>query len=122
MRKLILAAALALGGCSTAETFLGTDVTPTQVYVAANTFVAAEASATQYLRLPNCPVTTGICKTPAGVSAIVPAIRGARQAVAQMEAYVDANPGSVVPISLYSAATAAISGLQSALAAYNVKG
>jgi hypothetical protein len=131
MKKSILGLAVAFGlglgvaGCASVSSDLqiisGTSVTPNQVYVVGNAFVAAEATATQYDQLPPCPTGTNICRTPAGVRAVDVAIRTARNAVSAMEAYTTANPGSVVPVGLYNTAVVAITALQSAITQYYVK-
>lgn len=121
-------ALIALGGCAAqvqdaknAFAFLtNQSVTPQSVIIAANTFDGIEVTAKNYLLLPWC--TTGgatICKTPAGVNAIVPAVRSGRSARNQLEASINANPGAPVSITPYNVLTAAISSLQSALAQYN---
>ena len=115
--------ATATSGCATIqklESLAGASVSPTQVIVAANSFDAIESTAANYLRLPLCPQAAA-CKSDAGVKAIVPAIRAARKARSQLEAYVNANPGQPAPVSLYTALTTAVSALQSAVAIYNVK-
>jgi hypothetical protein len=67
-----IAAALALAGCSVA-------VTPKQVYVTANAFDVAEASATQYLKLPVCTdANKPLCKSPATAAKIVALIKDSR--------------------------------------------
>ena len=126
MNKLVFVVvfALALSGCAainSVKTLTGASVTPSEVYVAGNTFVALEATATQYLNLSYCPSASKVCKTQEGVNAIVPAIRAARAAVSAMENYASANPGSVVPVSLYTTATTSISALQTALTQYNIQ-
>lgn len=121
MKKIVLLLALGLAGCSTLATLEGTTISPTQVIVAANSFDAAEATATNYLRLPTCPAAK-LCKTQAGINAIVLAIRSGRKARSDLEAYVNANPGQPAPVTLYDALTAAVSTLQSALAQYNAQG
>ena len=121
MKKILLAGGLMLGlsGCLTVSMVTGASVSPNQVYVTGNAFVAAEASATQYLSLPTCPVKTGLCKTAAGVKAVVVAVRSARKAVSDMVAYVAANPGQVVPVSLYNTAVSAVDGMQTAVTQYS---
>lgn len=122
MRKFLFAMPLlaALAGCATIATLEGTTVSPTQVVVAANAFDAVEATATNYLKLPLCPGAV-VCRTVAGVKAIVPLIRSGRQARTAMEAYVTANPGQAVPVTLYDTTMTAVSALQSALAQYNAQ-
>lgn len=119
MLKFIAAAAIALslGGCATLNAIEGATVSPTQIIVAANSFDAIEATATNYLRLPPCPQAT-VCRTQAAVSAIVPAIRAGRKARNQLEAYVSTN--APAPVAAFNVLTTAISTLQSLMAQYNV--
>ena len=124
MRKLLLALPLvALSGCAqlqTLETVATGTVSANNVYLAGNAFAVAQATATQYLKLPTCPAATGVCKTQAGVNAVVPAIRAAYTAVTAMNNA--ANGGATaVPVSVYATATTAISALQAAITAYNPK-
>jgi hypothetical protein len=109
---------LVLAGCNTLSTAINTTVSPNQIYILGNSFVAVEKTATQYLTLPPCPVATNVCRTPAGVNTIVPAIRSARAAVAQLNAYVSKNPGSLAPVSLYDTAVAAVTAVESAVTLY----
>ena len=121
MKKLMLTIGLvfALSGCSVISTLEGTTISPTQVIVAGNSFDAIEATATNYLRLPLCPAAK-LCRTAEATYAIIPSVRAARVARNQMEAFVTANPGTVVPVTLYNTAITAINALQSALTQYNV--
>jgi hypothetical protein len=119
LASLVIVGALGFSGCAYVSTLEGTTVSPTQVIVAGNSFDAIEATATNYIRLPLCPAAT-LCRTAAATKAIVPAVRAARTARSQMEAYVNANPGSPAPVSLYNTAITAINALESALAQYNV--
>lgn len=124
LKLALFAVALALSGCASLTTALttltGTTVSPTQVIVAGNSFDAIESTATNYLTLPLCPGAT-LCRTQAATNAIIPAVRAARTARTQLEVYVNANPGTPAPVSLYNTAITAISALESALAQYNVK-
>ena len=120
LASILAIASLGLSGCAALSTLEGTTVSPTQVIVAGNSFDAVEATATNYLLLPLCPGAT-LCRTQAATSAIIPAVRAARTARNQLEAYVNANPGSPAPVSLYNTAIAALNALESALAQYNVK-
>src|SRR5271155_2130203 len=109
------ALALALAGCSgisAIETAVGTSVTPNQVYIGGNAVVALETAWTQYDLLPPCPNSTGLCRTPAGVKAVDKAGRALAAAATAVEAYATANPGSVVPVSLYNTLTASFNALQ----------
>ncbi len=120
LASLVVLGVLGLAGCSTLSTLVGTTISPTQVIVAGNSFDAIEATATNYLRLPLCPGAT-LCRTAAATDAIVPAVRAARTARNQMEAFVNANPGQPAPVSLYNTTITAINALESTLAQYNVK-
>ena len=119
-RTIIAVGLLALGGCSTLTTLVGSTVSPQQVIIAANSFDAAEATATNYLKLPACPGAP-ICRSVAGVNAIVPAIRAAREARTALEGFVSSNPGQPAPVSLYDTLTTAITTLESVLAQYNAQ-
>lgn len=127
MRKFLLAIALscALGGCSTLQNIVnvvtGASVTPNQAYIAANAFDTVEATATTYLQLPACGSTSSaLCRTPAAVNAIVPAIRIGRAARNNLEAAVTSSNGAPVSASLYSALSAQTSTLQAIIAQYNI--
>lgn len=132
MKNLLRAGAMALalsslGGCAALQnlenavsTLGGQTVTPEAVIVAGNAFDGVEATATNYLKLPPCAAGgPTICRTQAGVNAIVPAIRAGRSARSQLEADIAANPGQPVSITPYNVLTASISSLNSALAQYN---
>jgi hypothetical protein len=111
-------ACLALAGCSAVTTLTSPALTPTQVIVAANSFDAIEATATNYLGLPTCPTATPVCKTAAGVAAIVPAIRAGRAARVTLEAAVNSGGSTPVPVSAYTTLTTAVGTLQALMAQY----
>jgi len=127
MKKLaaILLLTLSLGGCAFLQNAYsvatGASVTPQQAYIAANAFDTVEASATQYLQLPACGATASkLCRTSAGVTAVVKAIRIGRQARNSLEAAVTSSNGAPVSASLYAALTAQTSTLQSIISSYNI--
>lgn len=134
MRKLFSLAAIAvlcigIGGCSGFTSFIdnaygiatGASVTPNQAYIAANAFDTIEATATQYLQLPACGSTASkLCRTPAGVTAVVQAIRIGRTARNNLEAAVTAANGQPVSSSLYSALMAQTTTLQQIIATYQI--
>lgn len=129
MRKLMLAAAMALAisGCTQLQnvwdTVTSASVTPTTVIIAANTFDALEATATNYLRLPKCTGSNGpVCRDPAATKQIIPAVRAGRVARNNLEQFFKDHPGQLGPSGLYQALTAAINTLQSVFAQYNVAG
>jgi hypothetical protein len=110
-----------LSGCSAVTTLTSPALTPTQVIVAANAFDAIEATATNYLSLPTCPTATPVCKTAAGVNAIVPAIRTGRAARNTLEAAVNSGGATPLSVSTYTTLTTAITTLQAVMAQYAVK-
>lgn len=126
MRKLlIIALALSLTACSNLknawEVATTASVSPTAVYVAANTFDALEATATNYLRLPKCGATnTKICRDQNAVAAIIPAIRSGRVARTNLEQFLKTHPGQLGPQGLYDALTASITTIQNIYAQYNI--
>lgn len=131
MHNLLRACALALalsplGGCAAVSNLwnvaTGQTISPRAVVVAANAFDGLEATATNYLKLPTCSAqTTVLCKTQAGVNAIVPPVRAGRQARNQLEAYMLANPGQPAPVTPYQALETAVSSLTSLFTQYNAQ-
>lgn len=120
MRKSILAFAfVALGGCSTVGTVLGTKVPAKSVYVAANAFDAAEATGTTYLRYCTPKVQPAGCSN-AAIQQMIPAIRAGRTARNNAEAAVTAANGDAIDASLYTALTTATGTLTQIEAQYNV--
>ena len=129
MRMLSIAAAVALSlaGCAEVQNawqaVTSASVSPTTVVVAANTFDALEATATNYLRLPKCTGSNGpVCRDPGATKQIIPAVRAGRVARANLEQFFKDHPGQLGPQGLYDALTAAIATLQSVFAQYNVTG
>ena len=97
MKKLVLIAALTLGGCSTIQTLqqvAGTAVTPTQALVAANAFDAAESAATAYLVYCKSNLTTAACSAATAISS-----------------------SATIPATLYNALVAAVTNLKATPAA-----
>ena len=122
MKRVVLVIALGLAGCSTLTNIAGTTVSPSQVVIAGNSFDALEATATNYLRLPTCPVQAPVCKNSASVGPIVSAVHAGRTARTDMIGYVTANPGQAVPVSRYDTLKASVDSLNTLFAQYNVKG
>lgn len=114
MKKLLLlVACLALGACSTLKLVTGSSVTPNAVYIAANAYDAAVVSATAYDKLPLCTTNVSyVCRTAATTATLDAAIRNGRSLRNQLIAYVNANPGEVVPVSNYNALVAVIGTIQ----------
>ena len=78
------------------------------VIVIGNAFVAVEATATNYLKLPLCRTMTHICRTPAISADIVHGVKAARVAVLALEADARRSPHHDASVTLYQAAEAAI--------------
>lgn len=101
-----------LSSCAALNAVESVNISPTQVYVAAQAFDAVEATATNYVRLPVCKAgqtfVKNQCSTLAAISRLVPAIHAGRTDRDNLEAYVKANPkGGIGASGLYSALTAA---------------
>lgn len=127
MRRIIFALVLAaaLSGCANVQrawdTLTTSQVSPTLVIVAANTFDGLEATATNYLRLPRCTGTNGpICRDPRATSQIIPAVRAGRAVRNELEAFLRTHPGQLGPSGLYDSLRAASNTLQAVFAQYNV--
>lgn len=82
MRKLFIFPLLfLLAGCAALAQVSAVKVNPTLVIVAANTFNALEATATNYIRLPACvPENRPICREPEVAAIIIPAVYSGRSA------------------------------------------
>ncbi|HZP68387.1 MAG TPA: hypothetical protein VFB29_00470 [Pseudolabrys sp.] len=129
MRKLALAGAMALAlfgsGCANVQNawnvLTEAQVSPQVVLVAANTFDALEATATNYLRLPKCTGTNGpVCRSAEATAKLIPAIRAGRVARNNLEQFLTDHPGSLGPQGLYDSMQASITTLQTVLTQYNV--
>lgn len=118
----VLAAALGVAGCTalrndiqkieTAVSVVTTaSVTPTEVYVAINTFDGVEATAKNYLRLHPCTATQSFpCRGPA--QPVWDNLRKGRTARNNLKAYMRANLDRAVPSPDYSALTLATAALK----------
>ena len=95
-------------------------VSPTMVYVAANTFDALEATATNYLRLPKCGGLATVCRNQNAVVVIIPAIRSGRVARNNLEQFLKDHPGQLGPQGLYDALTQSITILQNIYTQYGI--
>lgn len=132
MRKIaLIVAALMLaipaGGCANLknawETLTTSQVSPTAVIVAANTFNALEATATNYLRLKRCDGTNGpVCRDPAVTAKLIPAIRSGRVARTNLEQFLRDHPGQLGPSGLYDSLLAATATIQGIYAQYQIAG
>ena len=127
MKKLIsvIALALSLGACAQVtkvyDTITGASVSPTAVIVAANSFDALEATATNYLRLKKCSASSGpVCRDAKATAVIIPAIRSGRSARNNLEQFLKDHPGQLGPQGLYDALQAAITTLRQSFAIYGV--
>lgn len=128
MRRLALALVLAVGlsGCANVQrawdTLTTSQVSPTVVIVAANTFDGLEATATNYLRLPRCTGSNGpVCRDRYATSQIIPAVRAGRAARNALEAFLRTHPGQLGPSGLYDSLIAASNTLQAIFIQYNVR-
>ena len=125
MKKLLLVFALAasLGGCANLtnawQTLTGATVSPTAVYVAANSFDAVEVTATNYLRLCHSSMSNPGCSKSA-IAAVIPAVRSGRIARNNLEQFLRAHPNAVGASGLYDALVTSTNTLQSVIATYNI--
>lgn len=85
-----------------------TRISGRDVIVLSNTFVAVEATATNYLALPLCRTMTHVCRTRAISADVVHGVRAARVAVLALEADARGSPRHDASVTLYQAAEAAI--------------
>jgi len=129
MRKLlILPLLLVLGGCAALSkvenaftTLSGASVSPAAVVVAANSFDALEATATNYLRLPRCGKTaTKVCRDKAATAVLIPAIQNGRKARNDLEDFLTDHPGQLGPQGLYDALQLSINTVTGIVATYHI--
>jgi len=128
MRRILIAITLvvSLGGCallqrleSDVKVITSATVSPQAIVIAANSFNALEASATNYLRLVKCNGTNGpVCRDPAVTAKIIPLVRTGRSARDGLIAFSRNHPGELGAQGLYDALTASISGLQAIISQY----
>lgn len=124
MKKLLIVCSLGLmlAGCAGLQNaynvLTGVTISPTTVYVAANAYDTAEATATTYLKLPACSSASGpVCRNQTVAAKVVKLIRQGRPLRNQLEGLISAGQGNApVPASLYSSFTALIAGINQAMA------
>lgn len=107
----MLAAAIALAGCSTIEKLSGTDVPTSQIIAAANGVDASQVAATAYIRYctPN-PSPAGC--SDAVVQKIINAVKDVRIARNAAEQFLIDNPDAKLgPATLVSAVNSAVATL-----------
>lgn len=133
MKKYIIIAGLALtlGGCqgtkigqfvSTIEQAAQGSVSPEAIYIAANTFDAVEASATNYLTLKKCPQSAPFCRDPSATKQLIPAIRSGRVARNNARQFLKDHPGELGSKGLYDALTSATDTVQQIMKQYKIGG
>lgn len=126
---LLCALAAPIGGCSTVKTIqegwgaiTGATVSPKAIIVAANAFNAAEATATNYLKLPRCaPATRPICREPSATKVIIPAVRSGRVARDELVTFVKEHPGQMGPTAPFDVLKSSTATLQRVLDIYRTK-
>lgn len=107
---------------STVTAVTQTSVEPQKVYAAINAFDVAKATATNYLRLPQCsPTSAVICRDPAVTSTVIKAVRSGTEARNQAKAFLRANPGQPLAIKTYDDLMSAKDAITDIVGAYKVK-
>lgn len=126
-----LAITLVLGGCAgtrvgdfieTVKSAATGTISPEAIYIAANTFDAAEVSATNYLRLKRCPQNAPFCRDPKVTKQLVPLIRSGRVARNNAIQWVKDHPNQLAEASLYDKLTSVTSTIQDMMRQYNLGG
>ncbi len=131
MRKIIAAAllALSLSACASQVQTLSNaysaltsaTVSPTAIIVAANSFDALEATATNYLRRPSCARSAVIlCRKVGAAAKIKRAILSGRVARDKAEQFLVEHPGQLGSQGLYDALSSSVNVLQSVMAQYQI--
>lgn len=124
MRRLLIAlvVALSLSGCAALAQIASVKVDPKLVLVAANTFNALEATATNYIRLPACtPDNRPVCREPEVVAIIIPAVYSGRTARNSLIAFYKKYPNVPLgPQGLFDALTSSNTVLQQIFAQHKI--
>lgn len=122
MRKIIfaLACVATLGGCaeiqkleSVYQVASSAQVTPKQIYIAAQTFDGLQATATNYLIYCKPRLTEAICSAD-NRRLVIRSVRAGRASRNQLETYITQNTSA--PVSVYNALLAAIDSLNNSAA------
>ncbi len=112
---IVLPLLLTLGACASLQTawnvVTGSEISATQILVAANAFDAGEASATQYLMFCKATVPAPSYCALSTRKTVVTAVRAGRAARTQLEPYIVS--GTAGPAALYNTLVATITTLQS---------
>jgi hypothetical protein len=124
MLKIIVAGALVLvlSGCahlSAIGSVTSATVTPTEISVAGNAFVAAESLATAYNNQAKCSATNKppFCRDPAITKKLIPLIAAGNGELNALIAYSTANAGAAAPVSMLNVLEATIASIQAAVPA-----
>jgi len=129
MKKLIIIClALSLSGCAAfqkAEDIFNAattvTVSPQSIVIAANSFNAIEASATNYLRLTRCDKTSSkVCRDKAVTAILIPAVQNARKARNDLIAFQRAHPGELGTQGLYDALQLSLTTLTGIMTTYHI--
>lgn len=126
MKKIIIIClALSLSGCAgitrLIDSATSVTVSPQSVVIAANSFNAIEATATNYLHLTRCDKTTSkVCRDKAVTAILIPAVLNARKARNDLVAFQKAHPGELGTQGLYDALQLAITTLTGIMDTYHI--
>jgi len=137
MKKFLVIAAIALMLSGCAGTRVGNffevagnaisaaqsaNVTPQQIYIAANAFDAVKVSATNYLELKRCPTNAPFCRDPSVTKKLIPLIRAGTIARNNAVTWARANPNGFADVSLYEKLTSITSTIEAIMRQYNIGG
>lgn len=126
MKKIFLALVLSisLSGCDayrTLEKITSTTVPAQSIVIAANSFNAIEATATNYLNLTRCDKTMSkICRDKAVTAILIPAVQNARKDRDNLIAFQRNHPGQLGTQGLYDALQLSITTLTGIMDTYHI--
>jgi len=126
MKKLLaIAVVLSLGGCANLkqewQNITSASVPQNGVIVAGNSFDAVESVAASYLSFCKANKALPVCANYVQIrKQLLPAVRSARVARANLETFAQANPGQLGPSGLYNALQSAIATVQQIITQYHV--
>ena len=125
---IVLALGFSLSGCAgltklqdVFEVATTVTVSPQFIVIAANSFNAIEASATNYLRLTRCDKTSSkVCRDKAITAILIPAVQNTRKARNDLIAFQRTHPGELGTQGLYDALQLSLTTLTGIMTTYHI--
>jgi len=116
-----LALVIGLAGCAGSGGISSSTVNPNYASAALSAFALVQSTATAYLNLPPCTgASTSICRNQSAAAQIIPLIRSARAAAAQVDTALHVSNGGPIDVTPYNTLNGLVTLLQSVYANYSI--